>query len=82
MTAKKEYKDFESALARLEEIVMILEGGESTLEESIAYYTEGVKIAEICNKKLADAEGQIAKLSKMADKFRLDRFDDSEEDDE
>jgi exodeoxyribonuclease VII small subunit len=74
MPAKKEYKDFESAIARLEEIVAALESGEHSLEESIALYSEGVTIAGICNKKLADAEGQIAKLSKMAEKFQLDKF--------
>jgi len=43
MAEKKEYKDFESAIKRLEEIVGILESGESSLEESIALYTEGVR---------------------------------------
>ena len=74
MAAPKEYKDFESALKRLDEIVAALDSGEQTLEESIALYSEGVKVAGICNKKLAEAEGQIAKLSKLADEFKLDKF--------
>ena len=74
MAAPKEYKDFESALKRLDEIVAALDSGEHTLEESIALYSEGVKVAGICNKKLAEAEGQIAKLSKLADEFKLDKF--------
>lgn len=82
MAPKKEYKDFESAMARLEEIVAALETGEAGLEESIALYTEGVQIAEICNKKLSDAEGQIARLSKMAEKFKLENFAGDEEGDE
>ena len=80
MPAKKEYKDFESAIDRLEEIVTALESGEHSLENSIELYSEGVKIAGICNKKLVDAEGKIAKLSKMADQFQLDKL--VEEDDE
>lgn len=80
MPAKKEYKDFESAMARLEEIVSELESGENTLENSIALYSEGVTIAGVCNKKLAEAEGQIAKLSKLADKFKIESL--AEEDDE
>jgi len=72
MTAKKEYKDFESAMNRLEEIVAALESGELTLEKSLALYSEGVNIADVCNKKLTEAEGQIAKLSKMADRFKLE----------
>lgn len=79
MTASKEYKDFESAMARLEEIVTALESGEHPLEESIALYTEGVKIAGVCSKKLNDAEGKIAKLSKLADQFQLDKFSEDED---
>lgn len=74
MAAKKEYKDFESALNRLEAIVSALESGEHSLEASIALYSEGVEIAGICNRKLADAEGKIARLSKLADQFKLDAF--------
>ncbi len=74
MTAKKEYKEFESAMARLEEIVASLESGDLSLEKSLALYSEGVAIADICNKKLSEAEGKIAKLSKMADRFKLDKM--------
>ncbi|MCK5126560.1 MAG: exodeoxyribonuclease VII small subunit [candidate division Zixibacteria bacterium] len=74
--AKKEYKDFESAIARLEEITSELESEDLSLEDSIAHYTEGVEIAAICNKKLVEAEGQIAKLSKLTDKFTLEALED------
>jgi exodeoxyribonuclease VII small subunit len=74
MPAKKEYKDFESAIGRLEEIVTALETGEHTLEDSIDLYSEGIKIAGICNKKLTDAEGKIARLSKQADQFQVDKL--------
>ncbi len=67
------FKDFETALARLEEIVSELESGEKSLEESIAQYTEGIEIAAVCHGKLGDAEGQIAKLSKIAEKFNLEQ---------
>lgn len=74
MPAKKEYKDFESAINRLEEITEQLESGELSLEDSIKLYTEGVEIAGVCNKKLTEAEGKITKLTKIADKFNLDEF--------
>ncbi len=80
MARKKEYKDFESAVTRLEEIVGALESGELSLEESITLYTEGVEIAGVCNRRLAEAEGQIAKLSKMADQFKLDKLADGDDD--
>ncbi len=74
MGKTKVYKDFEGAMTRLEEIVTALESGDLSLEESIALYTEGVEIAGVCNRKLAEAEGQIAKLSKMAEQFKLESF--------
>ncbi|SYZ73793.1 Exodeoxyribonuclease 7 small subunit (modular protein) [Candidatus Zixiibacteriota bacterium] len=62
--AKKRFKDFESALNRLEEITGKLESGEATLEESIALYTEGVEIAAFCSQKLSEAEKKIMILKK------------------
>jgi len=59
MTSKKKYKDFESALARLEELTELLESGENSLEDSIKFYTEGLEIARFCNEKLAEAEKKI-----------------------
>ena len=80
MTAKKEYKNFEGAIARLEEITAKLESGELSLEDSIALYTEGVEIAAICHKKLGEAEGQIAKLTKVTDAFKLEAFEGADDD--
>jgi len=79
MADKEEYKDFESAMARLEEIVAALESGKLTLENSLALYSEGVAIADVCNKRLNEAEGKIAKLSKMADRFKLDAMAEDED---
>ena len=79
MSGKKQYKDFESALARLEEIVGDLESGELSLEKSIALYTEGVEIAQVCDKKLTEAEGKIAQLTKIADKFHLEELEEADE---
>jgi len=79
MSGKKQYKDFESALTRLEEIVGELESGELSLEKSIDLYTEGVEIAQICDKKLTEAEGKIARLTKIADKFHLEELEEADE---
>ena len=51
--------EFEEALARLEEIVRLLEQGESTLDESLTLFEEGVKLARFCSNKLDEAEGKI-----------------------
>ncbi len=62
---KKKFKDFESAIARLEEITDRLESGEIKLEESIALYTEGVEIAAFCNLKISEAEKKITRLKEQ-----------------
>ena len=59
MTTKKKYKDYESALVRLEEITELLESGEHSLEDSIKLYTEGLEIAKFCDEKLGQAEKKI-----------------------
>lgn len=62
MTVKKKENDFESAIERLEEITELLENGEATLEESINLYTEGLDLANLCNKKLMEAEKKIKQI--------------------
>lgn len=65
MAAKK--KPFEESMTRLEEIVSILERGESTLDESLALFEEGTKLAVACSKQLDQAEQKILKLTKGPD---------------
>ena len=65
MPAKK--KTFEESMARLEEIVSRLEKGEVPLEESIALFEEGTKLAAECGKKLDQAEQAVVRLTKGAD---------------
>ena len=54
--------DFESAMKRLETIVEELEGGELTLEDSIARYEEGVRLSRGLTAKLDEAEKRIERL--------------------
>ena len=49
---ENEKTTFESAIARLEEIVRSLESGSAPLDESLALYEEGVKLVRFCNEKL------------------------------
>lgn len=50
---------FETALARLEEIVRALDGGAAPLDESLALFEEGVKLVKLCSGKLDAAEQKI-----------------------
>ena len=59
---KKENMTFESASARLEEIVKILEQGNSSLDESLKLYEEGVLLVRFCNDSLDNAEKKIKML--------------------
>ena len=53
---------FESASARLEEIVKILEQGNSSLDDSLKLYEEGVLLVRFCNDSLDNAEKKIKML--------------------
>ena len=55
--------NFETALARLEEIVRTLEGGRCPLEDSMRYYEEGVRLVRFCNEKLDVARRKIVTVT-------------------
>jgi exodeoxyribonuclease VII small subunit len=57
---------FEEALQKLESIVEGMESGDLPLESLLAKYEEGVKLAKICQDKLAEAELKIQQLEKTA----------------
>ncbi len=50
---------FETALARLQEIVAGLESGNVPLDESLSMFEEGVKLVKFCNEKLDSAEQKV-----------------------
>jgi len=51
--------NFETAMARLEQIVNLLEGGKVTLDESLKLYEEGVSLVRLCSDSLDKAEQRI-----------------------
>lgn len=53
---------FEEALARLEEIVRLLEGGAETLDASLALYEEGIALVRLCSGRLTAAEQKVKLL--------------------
>ena len=54
---------FETAMARLEEIVSLLESGRCTLDESLKLFEEGSRLTAFCRKALETAEQKIIKLT-------------------
>ncbi len=54
---------FEQAMDRLEEIVRTLESGEGTLDESMALFEEGSRLAAQCSGMLDKAEQKVTQLA-------------------
>ena len=63
MSANKDnLKDFEKSLQLLEKIVSQMESGELGLEESLAQFEKGIKLAKSCQDTLANAELRVEQL--------------------
>ena len=54
---------FETAIARLEEIVRLLESGNAPLDVSLSLYEEGVALVKLCNARLDAAEQKVKILT-------------------
>lgn len=59
----KKNQSYESAISRLEEIVLQLGEGTVTLDETLKLFQEGTQLAALCDKKLSDAKLKIQQLS-------------------
>ena len=53
---------YEKAIARLEEIVSLLEGGKADLNSTVELYDEGLKLAAFCNQALNNAKQKIVSI--------------------
>jgi exodeoxyribonuclease VII small subunit len=54
---------FEEKLARIEEIVSILNEGNENLEKQIQIYEEGIKLINSCREFLQNAEKKIININ-------------------
>jgi exodeoxyribonuclease VII small subunit len=55
---------FEAALEQLQSTVKRLESGELTLEQSLQFFEEGVKLTRSCQEQLSAAEKRVEILMK------------------
>ncbi len=62
---------FEKALAELKEIVDKLEGGDLELDDSLKVFERGVKLIQICSRKLDDAQRRVDMVMKSKDGKRM-----------
>ena len=65
--SKKKELTFEETIARLEQIVALLERGDSQLADSLSLFEEGTALVSKCAAMLEQAEQQVVKLQKGAD---------------
>lgn len=79
MTTKKKLNDYETAVARLEEITALLESSDTGLEDAIKLYTEGLEIARFCDQKLTDAEKKIKVIMEKRGQLVEEEFGSDEE---
>ena len=58
---------FEAALDQLQITVKRLESGDLSLEDSLQFFEEGVKLTRLCQEHLAVAEQRVEILMKASD---------------
>lgn len=58
---------FEQTLARLEEVVALLERGQPSLEEALRLFQEGIGLVRACTRVLDEAEGVVERLLESPD---------------
>ncbi len=70
---------FETALARLNEIVEALEKGDLPLEDSLALFEEGVRLSRLGAERLEQAELKVEQLlsNGTTKPTRIDALDDT-----
>jgi len=74
-TTKLADMPFEEALKRIETIVSEMEAEDLPLERLLASYEEGMKLAKVCQGRLAEAELKIQQVEKTAGgDFKLKNF--------
>jgi exodeoxyribonuclease VII small subunit len=65
----------EKALERLEEIVQQLEAQDVSLDQSLALFEEGVKLADAVQQKLSEAQLRVKTVISQAKGFRVEDFE-------
>lgn len=68
-------REFEKSLAELEALVERMEGGELTLEESLAQFERGIRLSRNCQKALREAELKVETLLKKDGDVQVIAFD-------
>ena len=55
-------KNFEQALAKLEQVTAELEEGDLSLDKSLEKFNEGIELVRFCNSRLEEAKSRVELL--------------------
>ena len=64
MEKKIKKNSFEESINRLEELVDKMESGESSLEQNLEWFEEGMDLIKTCQTHLVDADKRVQELIK------------------
>ena len=67
--------DFEKTLAELEKLVVTLEQGDLSLDESLTGFKKGIELTRQCQSVLDNAQQTVEKLTEPNDEDSLQAFD-------
>ncbi|MCS7199970.1 MAG: exodeoxyribonuclease VII small subunit [Caldimicrobium sp.] len=79
MTKEIKELSFEKALARLEEILKILDQRELDLENAIRLFEEGLLLIQICEQRLKEAKTRVEVILRGREGFILESLDKAKE---
>ena len=74
-------KTFEAALSRLEQITEELESGDLSLDVSLKKFDEGIKLADFCNTRLAEARTKVDILLEKDGQIEAEPFNEQNNED-
>ncbi len=76
----KKERSFEESLARLEEIVAEIESEELGLEKQFELFQEGMELARVCDRRLAEVEKSVELVLKASEEeWKTAPFESGEE---
>lgn len=78
-SASSSPQSFEEALSALEKIIRSLEFGQTSLDDSLKYYEQGIRLLRYCHATLKNAERKIEILSGVDEDGSLQTASVSEE---
>lgn len=74
MATKKKTVNFEQSLEQLEELVLQMEKGDLTLEQSLQAFETGISLTRTCQSQLQQAEQKVELLTEQQGKLQTRPF--------